>query len=68
MSETNEFRFNRSLKKRFHNLVEVPATIVNRVEMLEAMEEYFDASVFRIPISAEFTVYNTVTTKSGCWG
>ena len=55
MSETNEFRFNRSLKKKFHNLVEVPATIVNRVEMLEAMEEYFDASVFRIPISAEFT-------------
>ena len=56
MSETNEIRFNRSLKKKFHNLVEVPATITNRVEMLEGMEEYFDASMFRILLSAEFTV------------
>ena len=54
MAQANEIKFNRNLKRKFHNLIEVPATVIARVGMLEDMEELFDVSMFSTSLSRSF--------------
>ena len=46
MGKTGETKFSKSVIKQFHKLVECPTTVIERIALLEKMEDLFTVPVF----------------------
>ena len=48
MGKQEETKFSKSVIKQFHKLVECPITVVERIALLEKMEDLFTIPIFSI--------------------
>jgi hypothetical protein len=52
MGKSVETKFSKSVIKQFHKLVECPTTVIERIALLEKMED-----LFTIPIFSRFILF-----------